>query len=132
MLVWFGAVGAAQTGETFKVRLVTVPIDFVQAPKVTGSGSATAVLTGAALSIQGTFEGLQGRATTAQIHVGRVKGVRGPSIAELTATSATDGKISGTLTLKPDQIEALKAGRLYIQINSEAAPDGNLWGWLLR
>jgi hypothetical protein len=28
-------------------------------------------------------------------------------------------------------VEALKAGRFYIQLHSERAPDGNLWGWLL-
>jgi hypothetical protein len=25
----------------------------------------------------------------------------------------------------------LKAGRLYIQIDSEKGPEGHLWGWLL-
>ena len=34
--------------------------------------------------------------------------------------------------LTPDQIADLRAGRLYVQIQSERAPDGNLWGWLLR
>jgi hypothetical protein len=40
--------------------------------------------------------------------------------------------VSATLDLTPQQIESLKKGRLYLQIDSEKAPDGNLWGWLLR
>ena len=42
------------------------------------------------------------------------------------------GALSGTVELTPDQIADLRAGRLYLQIQSERAPDGNLWGWLLR
>jgi len=34
--------------------------------------------------------------------------------------------------LTPEQVQSLKKGQLYIQIYSEKAPDGNLWGWLLR
>ena len=29
----------------------------------------------------------------------------------------------------PDQIDALKTGRLYVILNSVSAPKGNLWGW---
>jgi hypothetical protein len=25
----------------------------------------------------------------------------------------------------------LRQGRMYLQLHSESAPDGNLWGWLL-
>ena len=50
---------------------------------------------------------------------------------DLTVTKGTSGTISGTFSLTPVQIEAVRAGRFYIQIHSESAPDGNLWGWLL-
>jgi hypothetical protein len=33
--------------------------------------------------------------------------------------------------LSSRQANALRAGQLYIQIDSESAPEGNLWGWLL-
>ena len=36
-----------------------------------------------------------------------------------------------TEDLTPDQLQALLDGRLYIQIHSASAPEGNLWGWLL-
>ncbi len=39
---------------------------------------------------------------------------------------------TGSLDLTPEQVQALHVGQLYIQISSEKAPEGNLWGWLLR
>jgi hypothetical protein len=100
---------------------------------IAGYGSLTATLKGKQLTIEGTFEGLRSPATTAQIHRGP-KGIPGPAIAELnlTVTKADKGAVSGTLELTPDQIADLRNGRLYVQIQSERAPDGNLWGWLLK
>ena len=121
----------AQGGGTFKARLSPVPIDATMAANVAGSGSVTAVLTGAKLSITGTFEGLRSPATVAHVHSGR-KGVRGPSVFDLTVTKATSGAIAGNLTLTREQVADLNAGKLYVQIHSEKAPDGNLWGWLLQ
>ena len=122
----------AAQGESFKGRLspVPVPADKAILAAITGSGSVTAVLTGKSLSVKGTFAGLQTAATVAQIHLGP-RGIRGPAMFDLMITKATSGSISGTLTLTPEQVEAVKRGRFYVQIHSEKAPDGNLWGWLL-
>ena len=100
---------------------------------IAGSGSLTATLVGKQLTIQGTFSGLRSPATTAQIRRGP-KGIPGPVVAnlDLTVTKAEKGDINGTLELTPDQIADLRNGRWYVQIQSERAPDGNLWGWLLR
>ena len=57
--------------------------------------------------------------------------MRGAAIGDLTATPATSGSISGSIELGKQQIDDLAAGRLYIQLHSEKAPEGNLWGWLL-
>ena len=57
--------------------------------------------------------------------------MRGPPIGDLTVTAATSGTISGSIELTKEQIDDLAAGRLYIQLHSQKAPDGNLWGWLL-
>ena len=83
------------------------------------------------LAISGTFQGLASPATIAQLHRGP-KGIRGPAIFDLTVSKAASGNVSGTVELTPEQIEDLKNARLYVQIHSERAPDGNLWGWLLR
>ena len=131
-VLWLTALTGAQSGETFKIRLTTVPIEFVEAPNVTGSGSATAVLKGDTVTIDGTFEDLRGPATVAHLHRGRAKGVRGAAIGDLTVTKGTSGRVSGTVKLTSAQIDALKSGAIYVQINSEAATEGNLWGWLLK
>jgi hypothetical protein len=34
--------------------------------------------------------------------------------------------------LTPEHVQSLSEGRLYIQIASAGAPDGNVWGWLLK
>ena len=49
----------------------------------------------------------------------------------VTKTDGASGTISGTFTLTSIQVADLEKGRLYIQLHSEKAPDGNLWGWLL-
>jgi hypothetical protein len=41
------------------------------------------------------------------------------------------GTLMGVIELSDDALAALAAGHLYIQLDSEGAPDGNLWGWLL-
>jgi len=125
------AVVSAQTESRYKARLSTMPIDFVNASAVTGSGSVSAVLTGTSLKVSGTFDGLAGLATIAQVHRGPL-GIRGPVVFDLTIAKETKGTIEGTIELKPNQVEDLKRGRLYIQIHSDKAPDGNLWGWLLN
>jgi len=67
----------------------------------------------------------------AQLHRSAVRGVRGPVVHDLTVSAGTSGSIGGTIDLAPAQIADLGAGRLYVQLHSEKAPDGNLWGWLL-
>jgi hypothetical protein len=122
---------AERSGETYKARLSVVPIDVSMQSTIAGSGSLTAVLTGRKLTITGRFEGLRSPATISQVHRGP-KGIPGPAIFDLSVTKATSGTVSGTLDLAPAQIEDLRNGRLYVQIHSERAPDGNLRGWLLR
>jgi hypothetical protein len=56
-------------------------------------------------------------------------------IGDLTVTKAASGTLAGSLTLTPQQIEDLRAGKLYSQVHSEKGvePDGStLWGWLVR
>ena len=43
----------------------------------------------------------------------------------------TAGTVSGSIELTPAQMQDLEKRRLYIQLHSEKAPEGNLWGWLI-
>jgi hypothetical protein len=122
----------AQTGETYKARLSAVPADARTRAALAGTGSATATLSGSKLTVNGSFEGLVSPATTAQLRAAVTAGVRGPVIQELSIPKATGGMISGSVDLTPDQIEKLHKGGIYVQIQSEKAPEGVLWGWLLK
>ena len=120
----------AQTPQ-YRARLGVVPIDLAAQSTIAGSGSVTATLKGSTLTINGTFSGLKTAATIARVLRSPRTGMRGVPIGDLTATAETSGAISGSLELTKDQIDDLAAGRLYIQLHSQKAPDGNLWGWLL-
>ena len=122
---------AASAQQSFKVRLRPVPIEASTAANTTGEGEATAQVSGTRVTLRGNFAGLKGPATVAHLHQGPVTGVRGPAIADVTVPSATNGQFNVEVTLTQAQIEGLRQGHVYLQIHSETAPDGNLWGWLL-
>jgi hypothetical protein len=117
--------------EDFQARLGRMPVDARNQASVAGIGEATAELNGRRLEISGRFEGLKGPATAASLHLGPAVGVRGLAVHSLEVTAAADGALRGSIELTQEQVEALRSGRLYIQVDSESAPDGNLWGWLL-
>jgi len=131
-LLSFASPGVSQTPERYKVRLTTVPMDGGMRNTVAGSGSGSATLAGAKLSIAGTFDGLKSPATSAKLNAGVARGVRGNAIADLQVTKSTKGSISGSVDLTPDQVKGLRDGHLYIELSSEKAADGNLWGWILK
>jgi hypothetical protein len=129
-LVAVTASSGAQTPQ-YRARLAPVPLDIAMQSTIAGSGSATATLKGTTLTINGTFTGLKTPATAVRLHRGPKTAMRGPAIADLTATPATSGTISGSLELTREQVTDITAGRLYVMLHSEKAPEGNLWGWLL-
>jgi hypothetical protein len=125
----------AQSAQTFDALLTWVPIGGAERNDVAGEGAATATLSGARLTIAGSFEGLPGRVTGAKLHRGPAKGVRGPAIADLRVAGGVAGTVAGDVRLSAEQIAALEAGQLYIQVYSEKGvlPDhATLFGWLLR
>lgn len=115
----------------YRARLAMVPTDLAMQATIAGIGSATASLKGSTLTINGTFSGLKTPATTVQVRRSARAGMRGAPIGELKATQETSGTITGSLELTKEQIDDLAAGRIYIQLQSQKAPDGNLWGWLM-
>src|SRR5262245_21673984 len=128
----FAPPSAAQSEVRYKVRLAPVPMDIAMRSTVAGRGSATATLKGSLLTVNGTFDGLRSPATTARVYLGPAMGIRGMPFGDLMISKGTEGTISGSVTLTPDQARALERSRVYLQVSSERAPDGNLWGWIVR
>jgi hypothetical protein len=124
--------GASQNADRFRIRLTTVPMDGGMRNTVAGFGSGTATLSGNKLSINGSFDGLKSPATTAKLNSGVARGVRGSAVADLTVSKSTKGTLSGSIDLTPEQVKGLRDGKFYVEIASEKAPEGNLWGWLLK
>jgi len=120
----------AQSGRSFRARLSPLPVTGATVNTITGSGSVTATLQGSRLAIEGTFSGLTGPATGANIRRA-AKAIPGPVVFELAVPAATSGRFTTTLDLSPADVESLRSEQLYIQIHSERAPEGSIRGWLL-
>jgi hypothetical protein len=121
----------------YQASLGPMPLDDETKLVIQGRGNATASSDGKTMTVKGEFHGLPSNATEAHIFLSPVAGVPGKSILDLEVTKSTKGTISGQFNLTGAQATALRTGKLYIQINSEKAPDtypwgpkGTLWGWL--
>lgn len=114
-----------------RARLSPVPVDATLMESITGLGTATATLSGTTLAVDGTYQGLKSPATTVKVFDSPKPGLRGPLVGEFAAGGGTTGTFKGTLTLTREQAAAFGRGLLYVQVQSEKAPDGNLWGWLM-
>jgi hypothetical protein len=123
---------AAQTKETYKARLTAVPADARTRAELTGSGTATATLEGTKVTVSGSFADLKTNATTANLHIAVAAGVRGPALGDVTISKATSGTISGSIDLTAEQLKNMQHGGLYLEIHSEKAPEGVIWGWFLK
>jgi hypothetical protein len=111
-------------------RLSPVPIDVAMAETIAGLGGATATLAGATLTVEGTYRGLRSSATSVRVFESARPGMRGPLVGEFAAGGGTTGTFKGSVALTREQAAAFAKGLLYVQLQSETAPDGNLWGWL--
>ncbi|MGE0812849.1 MAG: CHRD domain-containing protein [Vicinamibacterales bacterium] len=131
VLILAAALAAGQSPAAMRARLSTVPIDVAMQATVAGSGSATATLPGTTLSVEGTYRGLVTPATTVRVYESPRAGMRGTLVGEFQSGGGTSGVFAGVVALTPDRAAAFGKGLLYVQIQSEKAPDGNLWGWLL-
>lgn len=136
----------AQSGEKYKIRLMPVPaltsrgagIAVTSASVAGSSGNASATLSGKKLAVTGSFEKLASPATEAHLFMGPAMGARnygGAALFNLTVMKAADGKsgtLSGSFDLSTEQVDALKKGKLYLQVHSEGSPTGHLVGWLVK
>jgi CHRD domain len=127
------AVGTAQPATApgaMRARLAPVPIDVAMQEAIAGLGTASATLTGTRLAVDGTYRGLKSAATSVRVFESAKPGLRGPLVGEFASGGGTMGTFTSTLTLTREQAASFAKGLLYVQLHSEKAPDGNLWGWL--
>ena len=120
----------AQAARTFRTRLSPVPVAAYNV-NIVGTGSVTATLTGTKLAVTGTYDGLASPATQARIFKSPKPGIRGEALLDLKVSGGTSGTITGQFDLTPAQVQEVSASRYYVQLASEKAADGNLWGWLM-
>lgn len=113
-----------------RARLAPVPIDVAMQATIAGLGEATATLTGTMLALEGSYGGLVSPATSVRVYESARPGMRGTLVGEFASGGGTRGTFKGTLTLTRAHADAFAKGLLYVQLQSERAPDGNLWGWL--
>lgn len=128
------AVGAGQPATpppgALRARLAPVPLDVSMQETIAGLGTATATLSSNTLTVEGTYRGLVSPATTIKVFDSPRPGMRGRLVGEFASGGGTSGTFKGTVALTREQAAAYAAGLLYVQLHSEKAPDGNLWGWL--
>lgn len=115
----------------YDAELDPVPFDASNRAIVIDSiGDASATLDGATLNIRGNFSKFTSPATGGSVRIGLAKGVPGDAIGTLSVDHASSGHFSGSVKLNSDQVAALKNQAIYVRIDSEKAPDGNVQGWL--
>lgn len=115
----------------YDAELDPVPFDASNRAIVIDSiGDASATLDSATLNIRGNFSKFTSPATGGSVRIGLAKGVPGDAIGTLSVDHASSGHFSGSVKLNSDQVAALKNQAIYVRIDSEKAPDGNVQGWL--
>ena len=115
----------------YEAQLDPTPFDATNRADVIESiGNLTATLEGSTLTVRGTFSNFTSLATGGSFRIGLAKGVPGDTIGSLMVEHARQGSFSGTIKLTSVQMAALKKEALYVRIDSEKAPDGNVQGWL--
>jgi len=121
----------ALAADKYITNLGPMPLDDASRANIQGRGDVSATLDGRKLSVSGTFKQLPSPATAAHLNISLATGVPGDKIFDLTVTQAPSGTVSGDVTLSAKQAAAFRTGKLYVQIDSQKAPDGTIWGWLL-
>ncbi len=119
---------SAQT-EAFRARLSPLPVNTVTVDSITGVGQVRATLEGNRLEVTGSYRGMSSAATAAHVHTA-LPGLRGPVAFPLDVTPAPEGEISGSVDLTAEQLSALRAHGLYVQVHSQGNPPGELRGWI--
>ncbi len=126
------AVVAQPVPNSYRTRLTTAAFE-PQARSFKGDGNVVATIAGRTLMVTGEYKSLDSPATRIRLLSGPIVGAAGrvPVATLPVSGEATNGAIRGSVQLSAAQASALKAGRIYVQVDTKAAPEGALWGWLM-
>ena len=102
-------------------------------PGANPTGLVEATLVGNTLTVNGQVMNLTGNPQGAHIHEGE-EGVAGPVVFPLTLQNFVErgSGIVGTFTLTDDQVETLLSDGYYVNVHTEANPQGEVRGQLER
>lgn len=121
-----GVYPAAAFGADMKV---TLSGDQEVPPVTTAAKGSGTVTIGDDMSVKGTITTTGITATAAHIHIAAA-GKNGPVIVPMTKSGDNGWTFAPGAKLNDDQMKALKAGDLYINVHSAANPGGELRGQL--
>jgi len=101
-----------------------------EVPPVTTDSFGSANVTAAAttLAVDGAFEGFE--ATAAHVH-GPADESENAGVVFTLGINNADSSFGGTFTMTEEQVQWFEDGLLYINVHSEANPDGEIRGQIL-
>ena len=101
-----------------------------EVPEVTTTGNGTASVTldtlNNTITVEGTYQDMEGIVTAAHIHGPAQQGQNAGVILTLNTTGGTSGDITGNGTLTPENVQNVLDGLTYINVHSETYPGGEI------
>lgn len=133
LVLAFGTISSIPRPAYAETFACTASLDGSQeVPPVETEGAGSATLTfdseTSELSWEIEFSGLSGNATAAHFHGPAAEGANAGVQVNIGEVSGLSSPMVGNTTLTADQATALQAGELYINVHTEANPDGEIRG----
>jgi len=128
--------GVAQEAVRYGDHMGTMPAANVNRASMSGRGMVSATLADNTLTIEGTFEGLKSPATGVAVFAGEtgqmgVDQVKTATNIGTIAAADVSGSFSGTVELTDEQIALLNGNGIFVVVQTEANPGGEIRGWLV-
>jgi hypothetical protein len=111
---------------SWKDRRKRLPIN------VPATGTATLELDAATKVVHYTviYDGLSSPPIKVHLHGPKEEGMKAPTVLDEHSDHPTS-PTTGTVTLADHQVDALRAGQLYVNVHTQNYPDGEIRGWLI-